>query len=91
MQLIPKRITLIPSLLSSFDLATLAHASSGISPSRTNGACDRRLANRMLSTSSNSQSILSKGFEEARRKGFSVEKEVVAVSDYVIYICIIEL
>ncbi len=79
MELIPKRITLIPPLLSSFDLATLAHASSGISPRRTDGVCGRRLANRMLSTSSNSPSILSKGVEEARRKGFSVEKEVVAV------------
>ncbi len=80
MELVPKRIILIPSLLPSFDLMTIAHASSGIYPRRTNRVRDRRLANRTLSTSSlNSPSISLKGVEEARRKGFSVEKESIAV------------
>ncbi len=80
MEFVPKRITLIPSLLLSFDLVTIAHVSSGIYPRRPNRVCDRRLANRMLSTSSsNPPSISLKGVEEARRKGFSIEKESVAV------------
>ncbi len=81
MELIPKRIILIPSLLSSFDLVTIARcASSGISHRRTNRVCGNRLGNRMFSTSSNSPSISSKGVEAAKRKGFSIEKEVIAVS-----------
>ncbi len=81
MELVPKRITLIPSLLSCFDLATVARARSGIYSRGINRVYDRRhLAKRTLCTSSSNSSYISlKGVEEARRKGFSIEKESIAV------------